>query len=135
MKNLYYHNNNLQLYYNDIAKAAIVHLDPTINSNDYRKGLEASLDLIYEKKVKKWVANFSETIKINETDQKWSEEVWFPSAIGLGLQRVAVIVSKKVFLSLKIEERINIEEKFNLVSQYFDDEITALVWIAGEHIN
>lgn len=124
---VYYKNECATLYYlSDEGVALTVWSGKTTNEK-YIDVMTASLQLIKEKKIEKWVGQFSENISISKDHITWMDDTWLTDAIRLGLRYAAISSTKKHSTTqLKF---VNRKEKIKFFSQHFENLEAALAWL------
>jgi hypothetical protein len=102
---------------------------PSPGGEPMRRGMEAGLRLIIEKKGHRWFGDARRLSSIDPADVKWINEDWVPRAVAAGLNRMAIVVPKRVVVTLAAKSflaRINGRE---MASEYFDDFEAARAWL------
>jgi hypothetical protein len=125
----YFESKHIQVLFDEEAQAGIGNWNGFVSGDEYKLGLNKGIELIKEKKLYKWIGNLSHMEAITEEDQAWANEVWFPNALGAGLKRLGVVVSKDIFNQMSVEEMLNKVESIDLETQYFDSLENAVAWM------
>jgi len=125
----YFDSSFLSIEFNETLQIVIMRWKTITTSQELRTGLNKGLQLVNEKKLNLWFADVQKLGAIAEEDQKWSNEDWFPRAIGAGIKKMAVIVSSDVFNQMTVEEIMSNAPQIGFTSQFFEDEATALSWL------
>jgi hypothetical protein len=97
-----------------------------------RRGLEAGLELVIQKKSRKWLVDSRRLGSIEPVDVKWVNDHWMPRAVAAGLRWMAFVMAKKVVMQLTMKSfmaRINEQE---LSNAYFDDVNEARAWLRAQ---
>jgi hypothetical protein len=98
---------------------------------DFKKGIEAEKTAIEEAKPKNILADTLQMgFAIPPSLQEWHNNIIFPVFQSVGLQKLAVLVSRDLFVQVSIEQLID-EDKQNvgLKTKYFDSEENAINWL------
>lgn len=112
---------------------SVAHWRGFAQSADYRQGLDKVLELLQAHKATKALADLRDQKPATEADQQWTNENWFPRAIAIGLNRMAVVIPKSQLANMaltKIMSNVN-DQEFN--TAYFDDVEEAKKWLASNN--
>lgn len=101
------------------------------HGESYQNVLNSALRLFKEKNISLWMADLRDMEAITEEDQKWANEVWFPQAIGGGLKKIAILISKDAFNQMAVEEIMTKVDAINFSSGYFSDFSEAEKWLTA----
>lgn len=99
--------------------------------DDYKKSMIKIKDLITEKKIEGWVAEISNFGVVSKENKDWVNADWFPSVIGAGLKRMAVVVPSNIFGKMSAEEVLaKVTDQVHI--KHFDNLDSAKAWIKSE---
>ena len=88
-------------------------------------------DLIAEKGIERWVAEISNFGVVSKENKEWINAVWFPSVIGSGLRRMAVVVPSNIFGKMSADEVLaKVTDQVHI--RHFDNLEEAKNWIKNE---
>src|SRR5689334_4607311 len=68
-----------------------------IRSKEYREIMQLALNLVKEKKLKRWLADMKDMARIQISDAEWREKVWFPEFVKTDIEKVAAVISPDYF--------------------------------------
>jgi hypothetical protein len=100
-----------------------------VDGPSFRTGLDAGLALIVEKRSGKWLADLRRLGPVTLEDQRWSNEEWFPRAIGAGLRYMALVSPRKVVAQMSVRTIMSKVMDRNLTTAHFDDIEEARNWL------
>jgi len=98
-------------------------------SAEFRDSLTTGLEVVKHFRLSRWIGDVRNLGAIEETDQHWSTNIWFPLALNAGINKMAIILSDDLFNQLSVEEIMHRVSSPHLVSHYFSDQEEALSWI------
>ncbi|SFF53185.1 hypothetical protein [Thermoflexibacter ruber] len=102
-----------------------------MSEEDFKAEIEAEKKALEEVKPKNILADTLQMgFAIPPNLQEWHNGIIFPVFQGIGLQKLAILVSHDLFVQVSIEQLID-EEKSNtdLKTRYFDSEENAINWL------
>jgi hypothetical protein len=73
---------------------------------EFVAALEAGLGALIEHRGSRWLADCRDMKAIQQSDQDWLDQVWFPRIIAGGLRRMAVVVPKSGLALSNLEDVI-----------------------------
>lgn len=68
-----------------------------VQGEKFQKVLNTGLKLVLDHQLEAWYADLREMSVIKKSDQKWTDDVWFPKMIKTPLLKMGVLNSKDVF--------------------------------------
>lgn len=101
----------------------------TPTSEEFRFALNKGLEVIKATKANKWVGDVRQLGAIDVSDQTWVNTEWFPSALQLGIKKMAVILGDDIFNQMSVEEIMNNVEGSDFVLRYFPGTEEAVKWL------
>lgn len=119
----------LTIHWDDDGGIAWAEWKDSTGGEPMKRGLEAGLRLIVEKKATRWLADTRRLGSMDPADVKWVSDDWVPRAVAAGISRMALLAPKKVVVALAVKSfmaRINDRE---LANEYFDDLQAARAWL------
>lgn len=96
-----------------------------------RRGLDAGLALIVEKRARRWLVDSRRLDAIDPVDVKWVNDNWIPRAVAAGLQSMAFVLARKIVMQLTMKSFIARIDERELANAYFDDLDAARTWLRG----
>jgi len=98
---------------------------------NYQESMTRISDLIAEKKISKWVAEVSGFGVVSKENKEWVNTCWFPTVIGAGLRRMAVVLPTNIFGKMSAQEVLaKVTEDVHI--KHFDNLDQAKEWIKQE---
>lgn len=79
----------------------------------------------------RWLADLRRMGVIDPDNERMAIHEWFPQALRLGLERVAVLPSQDVFNQMAMDNILKRLRARNLIVAYYIDEEEALQWLRG----
>ncbi|MEL7221739.1 MAG: hypothetical protein AAGJ93_10495 [Bacteroidota bacterium] len=129
----YYQDNLVKVYYYEDVNVGLSIWRGNGVGSDYRKTMTAVLDIIREKKIKKWIGDVSDFGVVSRENKDWTNSTWFPGAMGAGLRRMAIVLPTDIFGSMSAKEVLSkVTEDVHIKN--FDDLEHAKEWIKNEVI-
>jgi len=114
------------------ASLKLIHLEwnvKVITDDQYKKGCEAALKLIVEKKCTRWLGDLTHMGIIPIATQHWTNQDWFPRLFQSSLQHMALIVSKDIFNKVAVNSIIDKANGITFSTQYFPTQAEARAWL------
>ncbi|MDO1447245.1 STAS/SEC14 domain-containing protein [Rhodocytophaga aerolata] len=127
---VYFKEDYLTIHYD--ANLELIHLEwntKFISDAQYKKGCEAALKLIQEKKCTRWLGDLTNMGVIPMESQHWTNQNWFPRLFESSLQHMALLVSKDVFNKVAVNNIINKANGITFATKYFQNKAEALAWL------
>ena len=111
-----------------------------MTENQYRSTILIITEIIQDKGVKKWLGEATEyAYTISNELQEWLSQDINKAWVYAGLEKMAIIVPTdyitQISVQLSIEEIEENQVTQNFTTQYFDDMMEALSWLAITNIN
>ena len=100
-----------------------------VGGEPMRRGLNVGLELIIEKKARKWLVDSRRLGTIDPADVKWVNDNWIPRAVEAGLSYMAFVLARKVVMQLTMKSFIARIDERELSNAYFDDIEEARLWL------
>jgi hypothetical protein len=100
-----------------------------VESAAVRRGLDAGLALIREKKARRWLVDSRLLGAIDPADVKWVNDEWMPQAAAAGLTAMAFVLARKVVMQLTMKAFIARIDEREISNAYFDDPDAAWAWL------
>lgn len=102
-----------------------------VDGAEMRRGLDAGLALIVEKRARRWLVDSRRLGAIDPADVKWVNDSWIPRAVAAGLQSMAFVLAKKIVMQLTMKSFIARIDERELANAYFEDLEAARTWLRG----
>ena len=101
---------------------------------NYRRGLDTAREYVATHKIKRWLADLRHMDAILASEEKWTNEDWFPRLIKTGeLRRMAILPSKDFFNKMSVERIMDYSAgAIQFKVGYFPDEPSSLEWLFDE---
>ena len=99
-------------------------------SDEYRRGLDLAQDFVLKNDVRRWLADLRKMTAILQTDEKWTDEVWFPKLFNTGLEKMAILPSSDYFNQTSVQRiitAVNGSSTFQIA--WFQTTDEAISWL------
>lgn len=96
----------------------------------FRDALNAGLALLQERGAQGWLADLRDLGVVDQEDQSWANEDWFPRAVEAGIRRMALIMPTRTIAAMSVESIMQ-EAPNGLLTRYFDAPAEARAWLRG----
>ena len=129
---IYFDETFLRLSWDEGTNIVCAEWKNAVGGEPMRRGLQAGLDLVRQKKSRKWLVDSRRLGSIEPGDVKWVNDMWMPNAVAAGLSWMAFVMAQKVVMQLTMKSfmaRINERE---LSTSYFDDLDKATEWLRAQ---
>jgi hypothetical protein len=128
----YYSREYLTATYDDELDAVVMQWHDFAEGEEFRDGLDAGLELVEREGAPNWLADLRDMGTVTDADQRWSNEDWFPRALGTSLSRMAIIKPESVVANMSVESVIQEVDDGSLTTHYFDNRADAGEWLQDE---
>ena len=119
----------LNIYWLEDIEAVRMEWKKYAAGKDFRNGLDTGLELIRKKNSSRWLADLRKMQVVNQEDQQWSNDDWFPRAIKAGIRKMAIIVPMDIFGKMSVNRIMQNISDIGLSTQYFDSVEDAIEWL------
>ncbi len=99
---IYFNTPSILIYWDNAVGCAVMKWKQDNGGDDFKIGLDKSLELIHMKGSKKWLADLSAVESISKKDQNWLNIIWSPKALQTGIRFMAFIIPEKIFSIIAI---------------------------------
>jgi hypothetical protein len=114
---------------NAILEEWKLYFGPKVELDTFRKPLLALIDIFKEKKLSKWLSDNTEQTRLNEQDQFWLEDEFYPAIVSAGLNHVALVNAKNI-LGTSIAKNCLSNLSKDLEIEIFNKSQPAQKWLA-----
>jgi hypothetical protein len=125
----HYQKPHLTVRYDEEMDAVMMEWDGFVQGDPFREGLEAGLELVQERQAGKWFADLRALGTIDQADQEWSNEEWFPRAMETSLSRMAIIKPESTIANMSVENIMQEVGDGAMTTKYFDNRAEAKAWL------
>ena len=94
-----------------------------------RKIFNELIHALESKKASIIIADAREMLIINQNDQQWTINDWYPRAIAAGFRYQGLILSKDTFNELTVKRISKEYDEALITTQYFNSPSDALDWV------
>lgn len=122
----------LDIEYNADADAVEMHWKSFVSGEPFREGLDRGLELVRETGASNWFADLRDLGAVDQADQEWSNEEWFPRAIDAGLENMAILRPESVVAEMSVDRIMQEIEGTELVTYNVDDPAEAREWLDAQ---
>jgi hypothetical protein len=119
----------LTVHWDTAVQCAVMEWKRYAVSGEFRTGLEKGLELVKQKRARKWLADMRHMGVVSPADQKWSNEDWFPRALAAGIHKMALIVPKSTLAQMSVDTIMSKVPGTDLETAYFDGVEKAKEWL------
>jgi len=99
-------------------------------SEDYRKGLQLAVEMVAKHDLLYWLADLRAMTVILQADEKWSQEVWFPTLFKTGLEKMAIVQSADYFNQTSVQRSFTaVNGKLSFKVAWFPATEEAVDWL------
>ncbi len=121
----------LEIHWDEHVKCVTMVWKKFAKGDNFRKGLNAGLDLIKQKQASKWLADMTNMQVLALDDQEWANVDWFPRGIAGGIRKMALITPKSALAKMGVKNIMNKVGDVELETAYFDNFDEAKAWLNG----
>lgn len=122
----------LTIRWNTQIQSVVMEWKKFVKGDDFRAGLDKGLELVREKRAKRWLADLRQIGVVAQEDQDWSNQDWFPRAVRAGLTHMAIVYPENIVARWSVERIITRVEGTDLVIHYFDNVEKARFWLISQ---
>ena len=126
---LYFKSDFLHISFDESLKSVVMDWKTAPTSVEFKTGLNRGLDALKDKRAVNWLAYLENLGALDEKDQQWSNEDWFPRALGAGVKNMAIVVSSDIFNQMTVESIMSKVPGTALTVQYFNNAEKAQAWL------
>jgi hypothetical protein len=125
-------NEYITLWYHKDAKIVHHRVHKSIPSDVFRAILDKGVEIIKEKKAKKWLSDDKNSIELKSEDLEWGSQDWFPRASSAGMKFWAIVMPDRVEGKKTMKVAIDDAGKRGLKIEIFDDFDEAFKWLKAK---
>ncbi len=125
----YYDEPHLTAHYERDRDVVVMDWHGFATGEEYREGLNAGLELAKREGARNWLADLREMGTVDQADQEWSNEEWFPRALQSDLTNMAIVQPEAVVAEMSVENIMQEVGDGALTTHYFDDRTEAEEWL------
>ena len=126
---IYFKSDYIHISLDEQLPAVVMDWKTAPTSNEFKHGLNKGLELVKEQRVTKWLAHLEHLGALDEADQDWSNQNWFPRALASGIRHMAILVSSDIFNQIAVENIMSKVPGTALTVQYFNNPQSARAWL------
>jgi hypothetical protein len=129
---IYFNEPFLTLSWDEDANIVCAEWKDEVGGEPMRHGLDVGLDLVLQKRSRKWLVDSRRLGSIEPVDVKWVNDNWMPRAVTAGLSFMAFVMAKKVVMQLTMKSFMARISERDLTTAYFDDVDEARAWLRAQ---
>jgi hypothetical protein len=95
----------------------------------FREVLERGLDLMNEKKARKWLSDDRKNSALIPQDAEWAQSDWSPRVHAAGWKYWAIVLPENVIGKMNMQQFIDDQSSGGVTVQVFSDPNQALGWL------
>ena len=97
MEKLVFDESYASIYPNESEKYIRIVWKGYVQGEKFQNVLNTGLKLVQDQQLEAWCADLREMKVIKKSDQKWTDDVWFPQMTKTSLLKMGILNSKDVF--------------------------------------
>lgn len=129
---VYFDERFLTIHWDEPTQAVWAEWKEVVTGEPFRRGLNAGLELIHEKKARNWLADTKLLGPVPIEDLKWTNEDWMPRALAAGLRRMAFVIPKKVVVQMAVKDVVSKVDESALSTAHFNTLDEARAWLRAQ---
>lgn len=122
----------LTIHWDEDTKVIWAEWKETPAGEPYRRGLNAAIDLIRQKKGRKWLADVKHLGAVSTEELKWTNEDWMPRALAAGLRWMAFVTPKKAITKVMVKNVVSRVDDHDLSIAHFETFDEARDWLRAQ---
>lgn len=122
----------LTIHWDEDTKAVWAEWKEATGGESFRRGLNVGLELVLQKKSRRWLADTKNLGAVSAEDLKWTNEEWIPSVVAAGVRSMAFIVPKKVIAKIVVKSGVSRIDENELSTGYFGTVDDARAWLRAQ---
>ena len=119
----------LSIHWNEKIPCVMMEWKKFVKGSAFRGGLDKGLELLISKGTSRWLADLRSLQVLDQKDQEWSNEDWFPRAIAGGIRYMAIVVPLDVLAEMSVNRIMERVKNTNLTVHYFSVLGEAESWL------
>jgi hypothetical protein len=128
----HYDKDHLTATYDDATDTVVMEWYTFAEGEPFREGLDAGLDLVKQEGAENWLADLKDLGTVDQDDQEWSNQDWFPRAMETTLTNMAIVQPESVVANMSVENIMQEVGDGAITTHYFDDRAEAEDWLAAQ---
>ena len=104
----------------------------TVDSKQIRETLLKVLDVIKEKRARKFLMDATNGTTVPVEDMLWMEKEWLPQGLKTGVKYTAVVVPKSLASHMVVDKLSDTVDPKAMTKRFFKDRETAREWLARQ---
>jgi hypothetical protein len=120
------------VHWDEFAGAVHVTWKRFAEREEYRAVLNAGVELLLQKKTKRWLSDLRDLGAITQEDQRWGSESWLPRATQAGMAYIALVSPRKLVAQMAVKTFMNNVNDHSVVIGNFEDLETARDWLQSQ---
>jgi hypothetical protein len=119
----------LTIHWDEDTKAVWAEWKEAVEGEPFRRGLNAGLELVRQKKARKWIADTKHMGVVSVEDVKWTNEDWIPRVVAAGLRWMAFVMPRKVVAKMAVKTVVSKLGEHELSTSYVESLDDARAWL------
>lgn len=128
-KKQHYESDHLDVRYDPPSDTVEMHWKSFVSGEPFREGLNRGLEVVEDTGASNWFADLRDLGTVDQDDQAWSNEDWFPRAIAAGLESMAIVKPESVVAEMSVDNIMQEVEGADLTTYTVDDPEEARDWL------
>ena len=126
---VYFESNTVKVSYNNAGALAVTEWSGFSTFEKSQEGNMKSLELIQQKRTRKWLVDSRKGTVMTQDTLKWINEVFNPMVVQAGVKKIAVVLSDNVFSQLGVKNISTHLEEYDLEIHNFNTLAEAEEWL------
>jgi hypothetical protein len=120
------------VHWDEFAGAVCVTWKQFAEGEEFRAVTNAGVELLLQKKAKRWLGDLRNLGAVTQEDQRWSFESWLPRVTQGGMAYMALVSPRKLVAQMAVKTFMNKVNGHSLLIGNFEDVETARAWLQSQ---
>ena len=120
------------VHWDEFAGAVCITWKHFTEREEFRAVVNAGLELLLQKKTKRWLGDLRDLGAVTQEDQLWAIESWLPRATQAGMAYIALVSPRKLVAQMAVKTFMSHVNGLNLLIGNFEDIETARAWLHSQ---
>jgi hypothetical protein len=119
----------LTIHWDRAAEVVTLEWREFVKGAAYRDSLDKALETAIENEGHRWLADTRNMQVVDQADQRWINEDWYPRAVAGGITRMALVMPESTLAKMAMDNMANMTEHTGMETNYFDSVYDARAWL------
>ncbi len=111
------------------SKAVFIEWQGWANPDEFAAALDSGVATLIEHRSTLWLADCRGMKAIQQSDQEWLDQHWFPRVLAAGLKRMALVIPKSTLAAMNLKDIMGRVPNTNLDVCFFATIEEARTWL------